>query len=366
MNLPRIFLAAALLSSLGPALAADDLPVRKDRTRDGWFIVGVTPAYGQNVPVDVELRVGSPGAARKAFRSPDPRYVNLCTVLVAAGAAGRPADLYLTFRRGRATFDFSIPYDGAFCGQQGREVAATSRGTGGRLPPLNLLTPEPGPAAVDVATAGGPAPASSGKPCGTGSLSAGDYVPCEGAQEPARPTPVPKPMIAVAPAPAPAPKESGENPGLQVLGKTRPAPTPEAPTPPEPPDPGRTAESRGITKQGFAGFRVLLSKSKRLKTNDYVIELQFREPVDVDGLESAIVVSAETSVRRPREAFLDAGQDYLLEDVPNARATRSVSFRVPMGLAIETPGVGHRVFLKVKLADVVLEGDTGVQRGSAD
>jgi hypothetical protein len=153
---------------------------------------------------------------------------------------------------------------------------------------------------------------------------------------------------------------------LPPLGKSKPAPTPEAKPSPEPPDPGRTAESRGITKQSFAGFHVLLSKSKRLKTNDYVIEFQFREPVDVEGLESAIVVSAETSVRRPREAFLDAGQDYLLEDVPSPKATRSVSFRVPMGLAIETPGVGHKVFLKVKLADVVLEGSTGVERGSAD
>ena len=65
----RAALAAVVLLATFAARAQEVTPplaVRKDALRPGWFFVGVVPGVGTDVPILIELRVGSENApARK-------------------------------------------------------------------------------------------------------------------------------------------------------------------------------------------------------------------------------------------------------------------------------------------------------------
>ena len=110
---------------------------------------------------------------------------------------------------------------------------------------------------------------------------------------------------------------------------------------------------------------VFLDSDRKLGTEEYRFVLRFKEPVDVEGIEECIVLSS-TAVRGAAKEFLPAGDTELIDPPDDPRQATFLSFTVNQSLALETPGVNHFIYVKVRIGNLekaVFEARTGVKAG---
>ena len=404
MKACRLRILALLLLVVLPARApaqelVPPLPVRKDALRPGWFFVGVVPGTPKTAPIVVEIRAGGTSSPARRFRSPDARAFDLCTMLRTAGLASQPGALHLNVTRGPGSFAFTISYDGKRCaGSPVPETpSAARREPGPALEPLRLgvsaapAAPTPPAEPADRVAQVSPAPSPRAEPPAPPERDPETVrVPDEPVPVPTPPTrtaepaparvPVGEPVEpvepAVATAPAVTPAERAAEPSPGPAGRpAEPAVTLAAPSAPVEPElslgpPAASAASslsasqRGLTVSNLEWMRVFLERNVKLKTQDYRVELRFRTPVNIEGIETAAILKAIAVVGRPKE-FLDVGSEHILDPPEDPRAASWVSFSVPESLAIETPAVNHLVFIRLRigeLPDAVFETETGIRR----
>lgn len=351
-----LFLAVAARSAAQEPIPP--LPVRKDALRPGWFFVGVIPGTPKDAPIVVEVRSGGESAPAKRFRSPDPRAFDLCSMLRSGGLAGTPATLYMNVTRGAGSFPFTIAYDGKRCAGEAAPPApkAAQKTPPPAFEPLRLAVvapPEetpPGepaqtPPVTRVAEAAPPAPVTAREP----------VPPPAGAEPRPRPT---EPAPEAVPGPTAVP--------VVAVAEARPAPAPEISLESSPRGgaEGLDAAARGLTKENFEEIRVLLERNKKLRTEDYRFVLKFRSPVNVDGIETAIILSATARLGKLQD-FLDTGSEHLLDALETPRSTTIVSFTVPKAMAVVSPAVNQAVYLTLQLGDLAearFKGVAGVKR----
>lgn len=361
------------------------LPVRKDALRPGWFFVGVVPGTPKTAPIVVEIRAGGSSSPARRFRSPDARAFDLCTMLRTAGLASQAGALHLNVTRGPGSFAFTISYDGKRCaGALAPETpSAARREPAPALEPLRLgvsaapAAPAPTEEPADRVAQVSPAPTPRAEP------------PTPPAREPEtvrvpdEPTPIPAPPggtvepaatrapafdpeePSAAAAPAPTKPERAAEPAVTIAEAGAPA-EPELSLGPSAASAASSlsASQRGLTVSNLEWMRVFLERNVKLKTQDYRVELRFRTPVNIEGIETAAILKAIAVVGRPKE-FLDVGSEHILDPPEDPRAASWVSFSVPESLAIETPAVNHLVFIRLRigeLPDAVFETETGIRR----
>jgi hypothetical protein len=216
-------------------------------------------------------------------------------------------------------------------------------------PPVTADTggARPSPTPIAVAEAPVPTPAAPDAAAAPVTTPGARSVPAEPRPaSPTRPT-----AVAAAPVPSrPAPP---------------PAAVPAAPEPSAPAEAGLSARDRGLTPDNFDSLQVFLDRDSKSNTEEYRFVLRFKRPVNAEGLEECVVLSAKAVRGAPRE-FLPRGDTELLDPLVDPKSTSFLSFLVNASLALETPGVNHLVYLKVQignLPEAVFEGRTGVKAG---
>lgn len=347
--------ASIALGQEAARTAAPPLIVRKDSLRPGHFFVGVVPGVPDSEPVLVEI-APEDGSPPRRHRSPEKRGFDLCALLRSSGIAARPGRLLVTVSRGNARYGFRIAYDGTMCAAEAPAEPPSSRGV--TLRPLKLLVDEPA-SAPTASVAGAPAPLAAPTPVRIAEVATPPPPP------PASPT-QPSPhasAVAVSTPAAPASATFTRSPA--VPSKAPPPPAPPTAPAPSPVAGERDAAQRRLVPGNLESLTVFLDSDRKLGTEEYRFVLRFKEPVDVEGIEECIVLSS-TAVRGASREFLPAGDTELIDPPDDPRQATFLSFTVNQSLALETPGVNHFVYIKVRIGNLekaVFEARTGVKAG---
>lgn len=344
----------------GARTAAPPLIVRKDSLRPGHFFVGVVPGVPESEPVLVEIAPEDGSPARR-HRSSERRGFDLCALLRSSGIAARPGRLLVTVSRGNARYVFRIAYDGTMCTAEAPAEPPSSRGV--QLRPLRLLGDEPAPAPT-ASVAGAPAPLATPTPVGV-AVAAPSPPASPSPTSPSSPSSPRASAVAVSTPVAPA---TPSDVVTRAPAAPSAAPPPPAPStaPARPPVAGeRDASQRRLVPANLESLTVFLDSDRKLGTEEYRFVLRFKEPVDVEGIEECIVL-ASTAVRGASREFLPAGDTELIDPPDDPRQATFLSFTVNQSLALETPGVNHFVYIKVRIGSLekaVFEARTGVKAG---
>ncbi|KAA0254880.1 hypothetical protein FBQ97_16775 [Acidobacteria bacterium ACD] len=350
--------------------ALPPLPVRKDALRPGWFFVGVLPGTPKTAPILVEIRAAGDTGPPRQYRSPDARAFDLCAMLRAAGLATQPGALQLNVSRGPGSFAFSISYDGKRCASAPEAPSAARTERPAPIEPLRLgVAPPPAPPAEPTeapalvaqtrpSPVAGPAEEPPQKPAPeTVRVEAETQAPPAAAETAPAPEPVqtPAPVVAAA---TPPPASPTSPPDVAAAPELSLGPSPQSA------GPSLSAAERGLTTANLEWMKVFIEENRKLKTEDYKVELRFKKPVNIEGIETAAILKAISVMGRPKE-FLDVGSEHILDPPEDPRSTSWISFSVPSSLTIEAPGVNHWVVIRLRigeLAEAVFETKSGIVR----